>query len=386
MKRVVRSLSTVVLTLGLSPVIAAGDGVPRTASGRPDLTGNYNAATVTPLQRPETLRRQPLSQRGGGRADRGQHGRANRGDIPGQRSGSRGATRRWRRIGRRFRQRRRLQLLLARPGHRGLRGGRQVSDFDSDRSTERSFSTDDRERGEAFGRDTSQHRARRQRRHGILAREGRTRTLRRSGVAAGPGALHRGVHRRRADAPQRVQQLQDDRPDRGPRHDPDRDGPRRARGADEVRGARRGASAVGDQEVGRRFDRVVGGRHVGRRHDELPSQGVSSWRLVGDARGRALDQARGRRRALPLHRGRSLIVDSALDRRVSCCVRRPTGSSSTPATRGTTPWGTSCAALACSRRTRWGRLPRVGTEQIQRSLRRRAARSDREASEESRDG
>ena len=54
MKRVIRSLSIVALTLGLTPgIAAAGDGVPRTASGRPDLTGNYNAATVTPLQRPE---------------------------------------------------------------------------------------------------------------------------------------------------------------------------------------------------------------------------------------------------------------------------------------------------------------------------------------------
>ena len=172
MKRVIRSVSTVALTLGLSPVIAAGDGIPRTASGRPDLTGNYNAATVTPLQRPERYGDKPLSQQGGGRAARGQHGWANRGDIPGQRSGSRGAARGWRRIGRRFRQRRRLQLLLARPGNRGLRGGRQVSHFDSDRSTERSSSNDDRERGQAQGRDTSQHSARRKRRHGILARQG----------------------------------------------------------------------------------------------------------------------------------------------------------------------------------------------------------------------
>ncbi|MYJ24337.1 MAG: hypothetical protein F4080_02055, partial [Holophagales bacterium] len=54
MKRVIRSLAIVALMLALNPGIAADDdGVPRTASGRPDLTGNYNAATVTPLQRPE---------------------------------------------------------------------------------------------------------------------------------------------------------------------------------------------------------------------------------------------------------------------------------------------------------------------------------------------
>ena len=54
MKRVIRSLPIAAVLLGLHPgIAAAADGVPRTASGRPDLTGNYNAATVTPLQRPE---------------------------------------------------------------------------------------------------------------------------------------------------------------------------------------------------------------------------------------------------------------------------------------------------------------------------------------------
>jgi len=35
-----------------APVWAEGDSIPRTANGRPDLTGTYDAATLTPLQRP----------------------------------------------------------------------------------------------------------------------------------------------------------------------------------------------------------------------------------------------------------------------------------------------------------------------------------------------
>ena len=41
---------TVVLSLGAS--VAAEDGIPRTTSGRPDLSGTYNGATLTPLTRP----------------------------------------------------------------------------------------------------------------------------------------------------------------------------------------------------------------------------------------------------------------------------------------------------------------------------------------------
>ncbi|MDE2905746.1 MAG: hypothetical protein OXQ28_06635, partial [Acidobacteriota bacterium] len=42
------------LALGLAlPAVAAGqDGIPRTPGGRPDLSGTYDTATLTPLQRP----------------------------------------------------------------------------------------------------------------------------------------------------------------------------------------------------------------------------------------------------------------------------------------------------------------------------------------------
>jgi hypothetical protein len=56
MKRTTCLLSTVVALLVCAPSLAAeADGIPRTGSGRPDLTGNYDAATLTPLERPPAL-------------------------------------------------------------------------------------------------------------------------------------------------------------------------------------------------------------------------------------------------------------------------------------------------------------------------------------------
>ena len=53
------SLTAGLLAIGLamSPAIAgaAENGIPRTASGRPDLSGTYDAATLTPLTRPAEL-------------------------------------------------------------------------------------------------------------------------------------------------------------------------------------------------------------------------------------------------------------------------------------------------------------------------------------------
>ena len=50
---VVRSVGWAALGLGLLGSTAAGaDDMPRTADGRPDLSGNYHVATLTPLQRP----------------------------------------------------------------------------------------------------------------------------------------------------------------------------------------------------------------------------------------------------------------------------------------------------------------------------------------------
>ena len=46
-------LSLAVLCLAAAPALSDGGDIPRTASGHPDLSGVYNVATLTPLQRPD---------------------------------------------------------------------------------------------------------------------------------------------------------------------------------------------------------------------------------------------------------------------------------------------------------------------------------------------
>ncbi|MXY04843.1 MAG: hypothetical protein F4Y55_03130, partial [Gammaproteobacteria bacterium] len=46
-------LSLTALCLAATPALGDGSDIPRTASGRPDLSGVYNVATLTPLQRPK---------------------------------------------------------------------------------------------------------------------------------------------------------------------------------------------------------------------------------------------------------------------------------------------------------------------------------------------
>jgi hypothetical protein len=60
MKEEVMTMKTAMTTSLLCGVVAAGmsmlalaDDIPRTAEGRPDFSGTYNVATLTPLQRPE---------------------------------------------------------------------------------------------------------------------------------------------------------------------------------------------------------------------------------------------------------------------------------------------------------------------------------------------
>ncbi len=47
------ALTAIALLLGTAPVAGAQDDIKRMPDGRPDLHGNYDAATLTPLQRPE---------------------------------------------------------------------------------------------------------------------------------------------------------------------------------------------------------------------------------------------------------------------------------------------------------------------------------------------
>ena len=51
--RVSAALAAVVLLLVAAPALPADDEIKRTPGGKPDLAGNYDAATLTPLQRPE---------------------------------------------------------------------------------------------------------------------------------------------------------------------------------------------------------------------------------------------------------------------------------------------------------------------------------------------
>ncbi len=52
-KRLLSVVLVTALALSLTTALPAEDKIPRTASGRPDLTGTYDAATLTPLVRPK---------------------------------------------------------------------------------------------------------------------------------------------------------------------------------------------------------------------------------------------------------------------------------------------------------------------------------------------
>ena len=126
-----------------APMAGAQDEIKRMPDGRPDLHGNYDAATLTPLQRPEEygenlyLSKEEAEQievdAAKRRADRHQVSNPDREPPPVGGDGSGGGRR----------QRRRLQLLLARHRHRGLLGGRQVPHVDHRRPAERAHAGDD---------------------------------------------------------------------------------------------------------------------------------------------------------------------------------------------------------------------------------------------------
>ena len=126
-----------VLGFALPVAAAAQDDVPRSADGRPDLSGTYDTATLTPLQRPArfgtrgTLTaeeaalvasdpralRTLFSIAPSGSDERREARIAESGEQEAEGGGAAG---RRRRLGRRCRQRRRLQHLLGRSRHRRL--------------------------------------------------------------------------------------------------------------------------------------------------------------------------------------------------------------------------------------------------------------------------
>ena len=51
----IRKLLVLTSLLVLWSGIADADGIKRTSSGKPDLTGTYDAGTLTPMNRPEAF-------------------------------------------------------------------------------------------------------------------------------------------------------------------------------------------------------------------------------------------------------------------------------------------------------------------------------------------
>ena len=175
---------------------------------------------------------------------------------------------------------------------------------------------------------------------------GRPGRLRRHRAPAARRALHPRlrIDVRTADAAELLlQQQQADRADGRLRDDPGRDGARRADHPPEGR-PRPGAR----QEVDGRLGGPLGGRHAGRRDDQLHEQ---------DALPRVVREHEGHR-ALSPHRGRTILYNfTVVDPDTWATpwtgeypwVKSDTTSTSTPATKATTRWATSCAARGCSR-------------------------------------
>ena len=124
------------------------------------------------------------------------------------------------------------------------------------------------------------------------------------------------------------------------RHDPERDGARRAR---HPHGRR--APAAEHPQVDGRFDRPLGRRHAGRRHDQLHRARRSSAARATAARRRALHAQWTRTRCSIASRSRIRRRGIA---RGPASIRgvgdRTSGSTNTPATRATTRSAACCAA------------------------------------------
>ena len=181
----------------------------------------------------------------------------------------------------------------------------------------------------------------RQRRHGILAGPGRTGALRRAG-RTGPGrAVPARLQRRAADASRPLQQLQAHRAERGERHDPRRDGPRRAHRAYERR-TRTGRTFAAGSATRSATGRATPSSSTPRTSARTPAYTAAMRTCTSSSASRSSKTATcsttspwTTRRHGP---GRGAGAT---------CGSRPTSrSTSTPATKATTRWATSCAALS----------------------------------------
>ena len=146
---------------------------------------------------------------GGGAGIDGEGGCPDRGGSPSARG--RGSGRRRLRGpargggGLRGRQRRRLQHVLVRPRRQRGHDRRQVQDVDPHRPAERPAAADAPGPRRRLREEVREPAA--QRRHGLVARGGRTRPVRRHGDAAARGALPRRLRRGPADGAGALQQL-----------------------------------------------------------------------------------------------------------------------------------------------------------------------------------
>ena len=84
--RVPAALTAIVVLLIAAPTLAAEGEIKRAANGKPDLTGTFDAGTLTPLQRPEEYGENLFLLSGRRREDRGGGGPVRRRPAPGFRS------------------------------------------------------------------------------------------------------------------------------------------------------------------------------------------------------------------------------------------------------------------------------------------------------------
>ena len=284
---------------------------PRTPDGKPDLSGFYDVATMTPVERPAGVDRLVLTPQEALALEKYEYERQVKNDAP--ISGDRAAPPVG---GENTTPKSYLEFLEkfgggAVGGYNNfwLAGGMTVIRVDGqsaqlagDRSAGRQGAAD-----EARG-DEEKRRVRRPRRGepGRRRRRGGRRACRRVRRPRAAAAGRAVPPRFRIDvgsahaAELLLQQHEADRADEGHRADPERDGPRRPRHPHE-----RGAPAVEHPQVDGRFGRQVGRRHAGRRHDQLHQQDPVPRLGRKPARRRALHAHRAEDHPLPVHGRRS---------------------------------------------------------------------------------
>ena len=207
---------------------------------------------------------------------------------------SRRAAERRRRIDRRRRQRRRLQQLLARSRHALRRSStaqkRTSIVVDPPDGRVPPLTAEARQRSRRAAARADVGRSSESDDPGLEARPAPTTipSAVRSASAACSGSARR-PGRRRCRTTSTTTSTRSCR--RRTRHDPHRDGPRRAHHPDE-----RAAPAADDPQVDGRFDRPLGRRHAGRRHHELHRQDAVPRLHRQPARRRALHARRRARR------------------------------------------------------------------------------------------